>query len=62
MIDEASQKILTFQIGISPNKELIVKTVEELITYLPDTAYPIIHSDQGWHYQLDYYTQKLTDH
>ncbi|MCD7120660.1 IS3 family transposase [Limosilactobacillus agrestis] len=62
MIDEASQEILAFQIGISPNKELIVKTVEELITNLPDNAYPIIHSDQGWHYQLGYYTQKLADH
>ncbi|MCD7112315.1 DDE-type integrase/transposase/recombinase, partial [Limosilactobacillus agrestis] len=58
----ASQEILAFQIGISPNKELIVKTVEELITNLPDNAYPIIHSDQGWHYQLGYYTQKLADH
>ncbi|KGE71303.1 IS3 family transposase [Limosilactobacillus reuteri] len=62
MIDEASQEILAFQTSISPNKELIVKTVEELITNLPDNAHPVIHSDQGWHYQLDYYTQKLADH
>ena len=62
MIDEASQEILAFQISISPNKKLIIKTIEELITNLPDNAHPIIHSDQGWHYQLDYYTQKLADH
>ena len=28
---------------------------------LPDEATPIIHSDQGWHYQLAYYTQKISE-
>lgn len=54
MIDEASQEVLAFQLGTSPNKELI--------NILPDNVQPIIHSDQGWYYQLGYYTQKLADH
>ena len=29
---------------------------------LPKEVKPIIHSDQGWQYQLAYYRQKLTDH
>lgn len=62
MIDEASQEILAFQISTSPNKDLIMRTLKELINNLPDDAQPIIHSDQGWHYQLAYYTQKLADH
>nr|WP_251574184.1 IS3 family transposase [Limosilactobacillus agrestimuris] len=62
MIDEASQEILAFQISTSPNKDLIMRTLEELINNLPDDARPIIHSDQGWHYQVAYYTQKLADH
>lgn len=56
MIDEASQEILAFQISTSPNKDLIMRTLEELINNLPDDARPIIHSDQGWHYQVAYYT------
>ena len=36
--------------------------MDELLDKLPDNVHPIIHSDQGWHYQLGYYTQKLTDH
>ena len=59
MIDEASQEILAFQISTSLNKDLIIRTLQELINNLPDGAKPIIHSYQGWHYQLDYYTQKL---
>lgn len=62
MIDEASQEILAFQTSTSPNKELIMRTLDELISNLPDKANPIIHSDQGWHYQLAYYTQKLKKH
>ncbi|MCR5524774.1 MAG: IS3 family transposase [Lactobacillus sp.] len=62
MIDEASQEVLAFQLGTSPNKELIMRTLKELINNLPDNVQPIIHSDQGWHYQLGYYTQKLADH
>ena len=62
MIDEASQEILAFQINTRPSKDLIMRTLTELIDHLPDDAQPIIHSDQGWHYQLDYYTPKLVDH
>ncbi|WP_076459536.1 IS3 family transposase [Limosilactobacillus caccae] len=62
MIDEASQEILALQISNSPNKDLITRTLKELINNLPDAAHPIIHSDQGWHYQLGYYTQKLAEH
>nr|WP_239461152.1 hypothetical protein [Ligilactobacillus aviarius] len=56
------QEILAFQLSFSPNKELIIRTLEELIDNLPDGVQPIIHSDQGWHYQLAYYTQKLANY
>ena len=59
MTDEASKEVLASQISHHPNRELIVATLNELITKLPDKAQPIIHSDQGWHYQLSYYTRKL---
>lgn len=37
-------------------------TLEELTSNLPDDAQPVIHSDQGWHYQVAYYTPKLEDY
>lgn len=57
--DEASKEVLAFQISHHPNRELVTATLNELITKLPNKSQPIIHSDQGWQYQLGYYTQKL---
>ena len=59
--DEASKEVLAFQVSPHPDRQLITATLNELLTKLPDDAKPIIHSDQGWHYQLGYYTQKLAD-
>ena len=60
MIDKASQESLAFQLSTSPHKELIMRTFEELIDNLPDGVQPIIHSDQGWHYQLAYLYPKTS--
>lgn len=62
MTDEASKEVLAFQVSAHPDRQLIMRTLDELLTNLPDSAHPIIHPDQGWHYQLSYYTQKLQDH
>ena len=59
--DEASKEVLAFQVSSHPNRQLITATLNELLTKLPDDITPIIHSDQGWHYRLGYYTQKLAD-
>lgn len=60
--DEASKEVLAFQINDSPNRQLITNTLDELIVKLPKNTKSIIHSDQGWQYQLEYYTKKLSDH
>ncbi|QLL78761.1 IS3 family transposase [Ligilactobacillus saerimneri] len=60
--DEASKEVLAFQISSHPDRQLIIATLKELSTNLPDGVQPIIHSDQGWHYQSSYYTQRLADH
>ncbi len=52
IIDEASKEVLAFQLSQHPDRQLITATLNELCTKLPDNAQPIIHSDQGWHYQL----------
>ena len=54
--DEASKEVLAFQVSNSPNSKLIMDTLDELTENIPEGIKPIIHSDQGWHYQLNYYT------
>ena len=34
-------------------------TLSQLEDNLPNNFSPIIHSDQGWHYQLEYYREKI---
>lgn len=59
VIDEASNEVLAAQISSSPNQILIQKTLRELNSRLPIGSRPILHSDQGWHYQLPYYRYEL---
>ncbi|MHC3377847.1 IS3 family transposase [Ligilactobacillus equi] len=57
ILDQA--KVLAASISQSPNKLLITDTLKQLEDKLPEGVNPIIHSDQGWHYQLDYYREKI---
>lgn len=59
--DEASKEVLAFQVSNSPNSKLIMDTLDELTENIPEGIKPIIHSDQGWHYQLNYYRRYLND-
>ena len=59
VIDEASNEVLAAQVSASPNQILIKQTLDELNTRLPTGSQPILHSDQGWHYQLPYYRNAL---
>ena len=59
--DEASKEVLAFQISNSPNSKLILDTLNELIAVIPKGVQPTIHSDQGWHHQLNYYIDELSN-
>ncbi|WP_164508384.1 DDE-type integrase/transposase/recombinase, partial [Companilactobacillus kedongensis] len=57
--DQASGEILSYSISLSPNKLLILDTLEKLKQNIDPHLNPILHSDQGWHYQLKYYRDAL---
>lgn len=61
MIDEASKEVLALSISDHPDKALIFDTLTQLESELPNSTKPVIHSDQGWHYQLPDYHEKLKD-
>src|SRR5699024_3092526 len=61
MTDEATKEVLALKISAHPNKKMIMETVRRLEKNLPVGAKPIIHSDQGWHYQMPDYQAKLQD-
>jgi len=57
--DQDSDEILSYSINLSPNKLLILDTLEKLKQNIDSSLKPILHSDQGWHYQLKYYRDAL---
>lgn len=59
--DEASREVLATIVSVSPNKALIQATLDELKHHLKAGVRPILHSDQGWQYQMPDYQQRLKD-
>ncbi len=59
VIDEASLEILACQVSYSPNMRLVYDMLTELKQKLPETAQPILHSDQGFQYRNNGYQARL---
>lgn len=59
--DEASREVLAAIVSASPNTPLIQSTLDELQHHLKAGLRPILHSDQGWQYQMPAYQQRLED-
>ncbi|URI13730.1 DDE-type integrase/transposase/recombinase [Ligilactobacillus salivarius] len=59
ILDQATKEVLAASVSQSPNKLLIMDTLNQLEDNLPNNFNPIIHSDQGWHYQLEYCREKM---
>jgi len=59
IIDEASRRVLAVKISPHPNKKLINATLNILKPKIPEDTFPILHSDQGWQYQINSYRNKL---
>lgn len=59
IIDMFNNEIKAYKILKRPKFELVKDMIEEALLKLkPTDNRPIIHSDQGWHYQMEYY-QKI---
>lgn len=59
VIDEATKEVLAVSIKSHPDKKLIMETIDQLKENIPYQIKPILHSDQGWHYQTTDYQDKL---
>lgn len=62
VIDEASGQVVACAVSSHPNQTLINETLSQLFHRLPQGSQSVLHSDQGWHYQLPFYQQQLREH
>lgn len=62
ILDMYNNEVISYSISLSPNFNQTRKMLQELFEKLPQEAKPILHSDQGWQYQMKEFQQLLQDH
>ena len=62
VLDLYNQEIVAYQIEQRPQFGLVMKMLDKAIKQLKPEDRPLLHSDQGWHYQMPGYQNVLKDH
>ena len=61
MLDLFNGEIITYTIGRRPTYSLVSTMLDQAFERLTDENQLIIHSDQGWHYQMKHYQNALKE-
>ena len=59
VLDLFNGEIITYTIGSRPTYSLVSEMLEKALERLPEEHQLLIHSDQGWHYQMKQYRHAL---
>lgn len=59
ILDLYSRDIVSYAITRSPSFQLVTDTIEQAFKRIPDNTNLILHSDQGWQYQMKPYQRTL---
>lgn len=59
VLDLFNGEIITYTIGSRPTYSLVSDMLEKALEGLPEDHQLLMHSDQGWHYQMEKYRKRL---
>ncbi|MFJ7935968.1 IS3 family transposase [Sporosarcina sp. NPDC096371] len=59
VLDLFNAEIITYTIGSRPTYSLVSDMLEKALERLPEEHQLLMHSDQGWHYQMKKYRKRL---
>ena len=59
ILDMNTNEIISYDLSLHPNINQIERMLERAFSKFPKTEGLIMHSDQGWQYQHNYYRQEL---
>jgi transposase InsO family protein len=62
ILDLYNGEIITYTIGSRPTYSLVSTMLDQALERLTDDDTLLIHSDQGWHYQMKKYQHTLSEH
>lgn len=61
ILDLFNSEIISYTLSKSPNFDLITKMLNSAFKRIPNDTHLLLHSDQGWHYQMQDYQKMLKD-
>ncbi|HDX9659298.1 TPA: IS3 family transposase [Bacillus toyonensis] len=61
VLDLYNGEIITYTIGSRPTYSLVSEMLETALECLPENHQLLMHSDQGWHYQMKQYRHALQE-
>lgn len=61
IIDLYNLEVISFEISSSPSFNLVKKMISDAVAIVPAGSNPIVHSDQGWQYQMQEYQEILNN-
>ncbi len=59
VLDLFNGEIITYSIGSRPTYSLVSEMLDKALEHLPEDHQLLMHSDQGWHYQMRQYRHVL---
>lgn len=59
ILDLFNGEIIAWETTSNPDQKIMKRMVEKAVKHLSDTDQPILHSDQGWQYQMRCYQKQL---
>lgn len=62
IMDLYNGEIVAYQMDRRPHYPLVASMLRKAISKLSEQDRPILHSDQGWHYQMQPYRRELATH
>lgn len=62
ILDMNTNEIISYNLSQSPNMEQIRSMLKKAFEKFPNMEGLIMHSDQGWQYQHEYYRNQLKEH
>lgn len=59
ILDLYNQEIVAYEIGDQPQLSMVTTMLTKAFKHLQQADKPMLHSDQGWQYQMGFYQQAL---
>ena len=60
--DLCTREIVAYEQSLRPTMDMVTSMMKKALSTLKPDERPILHSDQGWHYQMPEFRKLLSDH